>query len=749
MSIDLSRSVREAPPDWPGPGTIDLAIHDLPHDSSTIEWWYVNAHLTLVDGRRRSMFAAFFRVDVSDQHATDRTHAHFLSWAVVDLDARTFSPHTLIDPRSARLALDDLDRGHGPADPRLTRAMREMLERNRVALPDRVLATDAGVPLDRLALDYDGNTFAKRADGSYEVSLLDAAGAVGCRLRFALKKPIVRHGDDGVVRGVGAEDMFYYFSPSADVTGAMLVDGRWVDVAQGDGWYDHEFGEGAAGSQTAERKVAWNWLAAQLDNGYEISAYDLFDKADAAKSYGRWLIVIDPTGERRAYRDFTLIPLDTWASTKTFNEYPTRYRLEAPRAGIYLDVEAAFPGQEVMTIIAAPAFWEGVVSVDGAFHNLPVTGRGFVERSGVSVVDTTDEFFASVGRETRRAIEALLPERPTREQALRLISGPGREHFLDGIDLDQYSRTVLQPIRAIILRGGKAWRSYGILSCMDLVGGDSQRFAHWLALPELLHVGSLIIDDVQDASDVRRGGPACHKLYGDALAINAGCASYFLAEIPARASGLDFALRTRIYESFFEAVRAAHAGQALDIDTLHRLMPDVVESGDGALLERRVLAIHRLKSAAPAGALARMAALVGGGTDAQSEGLGNLFEAFGVAFQIIDDVLNLRGFEENRKSRGEDITAAKITAPIAKAMSRLTRQERHELWTIVSGKPTDRKLIGDAVAMIDGCGALQACEDHARDLVESAWRTIDPIVPDTQFKIRLRAFGWFVLDRHY
>ena len=65
-------------------------------------------------------------------------------------------------------------------------------------------------------------------------------------------------------------------------------------------------------------------------------------------------------------------------------------------------------------------------------------------------------------------------------------------------------------------------------------------------------------------------------------------------------------------------MRAAHAGQALDIDGLSGMMPAVVESGDGALLERRVLAVHRLKSAVPPGALARMSALIGGGTQAQS-----------------------------------------------------------------------------------------------------------------------------------
>src|SRR5688572_14377941 len=50
------------PPDWPTDGPIDLARHDLPHASSTTEWWYVNSHLTAADGRPLSLFAAFFRI---------------------------------------------------------------------------------------------------------------------------------------------------------------------------------------------------------------------------------------------------------------------------------------------------------------------------------------------------------------------------------------------------------------------------------------------------------------------------------------------------------------------------------------------------------------------------------------------------------------------------------------------------------------------------------------------------------------
>ena len=713
-----------------------------------MEWWYVNSHVSTRDGRPFSMFAAFFRVDVTAAGAADRSYAHFLTWALVDPASSRYTPVTLLDPKAPHIALDELDQGRGPRDARLARALREVLAKGGVPLPDRLLSRDAIVGTETLSLDLDGNRFVKQPDGSYDVALGDEASGAACRLRFTIDKPVVRHGDDGVVRGLEGEDMFYYFSPRCRVEGAVRAEGAWHDVT-GDGWYDHEFGAGEEGSSRSDAKVAWNWVAVQLDNGYEVSAYHLVDKLRPSVSRGGWVIVIDPAGRRTQHAAFSFEPYGCWTSTKTFNQYPAGYTLTVPSAELTLDIAAVMPHQEVITLISAPAFWEGAMDVSGTLADDRVTGRAFVERSGASVVESTDDFFASVGRETRRAIDALLPEHPTAAQALQLIGGPRRHYFMDGVDVDQFARTVLKPIREIILRGGKAWRSYSVLSCMDLVGGNSEPFREWLALPELLHGGSLIIDDVQDRSDVRRGGPACHLVFGEPLAINGGCATYFLALIPIAVSGLPDSMRVKVYEAYFEAMRAAHAGQAFDIDSLASIMPAIVESGDGALLERRVLGIHRLKSAVPPGALARMAALIGGGTDVQAEGVGSLFEAYGLAFQIIDDVLNLRGFEENRKNRGEDVTQGKVTAPIAKAMGLLPLEERRTLWSLLTSKPSDPARILDVINIVNACGALDACEAQARELVENAWRAVDPLVPDSQFKVRLRAFGWFVLDRHY
>jgi predicted secreted hydrolase len=101
-----------------------------------------------------------------------------------------------------------------------------VLSKGRVPRPDRLLTRDASVNLTRLDLDYDGNRFWKHEDGAYELELAAENGAQGARLRFAFDKPIVLHGDDGVVRGVDGEDMFYDFSPRCRVEGTLQVGSR-------------------------------------------------------------------------------------------------------------------------------------------------------------------------------------------------------------------------------------------------------------------------------------------------------------------------------------------------------------------------------------------------------------------------------------------------------------------------------------------------------------------------------------------
>jgi geranylgeranyl pyrophosphate synthase len=264
-----------------------------------------------------------------------------------------------------------------------------------------------------------------------------------------------------------------------------------------------------------------------------------------------------------------------------------------------------------------------------------------------------------------------------------------------------------------------------------------------------MHVGSLIVDDVQDQSELRRGGKACHLIYGEPLAINAGTAAYFITQRLLRTSEVSAHDKLRLYDLYFEAMRAGHAGQAIDLDGLEAQLDRAVESGDPRELERAVCAKHRLKAAAPAAALARMGAVAGGGSEAQIEAVGQFFEALGLSFQIVDDVLNLRGFKGDLKARGEDITNGAITLPVAKAMARLDKDTRKKLVATLRSHPTDLNIVAATVELLESCGAVQACAEEANQLVEDAWQAADPVLPDTIPKIMLRAFGWYILERHY
>ena len=745
------------PADWPADGPIDLSVQDLPHASSATEWWYVNSHFTTADGREVAFFASFFRVVRSHDEVTDDVaHAHSLTWALVDLEQQTYRGESRVDKEADKIGLERMDRGEGTQDQRLRRAMREVLEKGNVPYPDQKFDGEVRVATDRLDLDFGGAIFLKEDDGSYRVRVESEHFELSCEVSFRPQKTPARHGDNGVVRGTEGEQMFYYFIPRCTVTGSIAEGDLVSPIADGQGWYDHEFGGFQSGSpeelrQTEEgsdQEISWNWIAVQLNNGTDITAYSLVD-SETQESVGQYVVLSDEQGVQTTVHDFEFTPRGEWTSTRTFNTYPVGWTLNVPALDLRLEAEAAFSDQEFVTLLSKPAFWEGRIDAIGSLAGEPITGKGWVERSGFTVFDELEGFFKAVGKQVRKSVQAIIPFDPSYEQVRDLIASEERDHYMEGVDLDVFTDTCTRPVREIVDRGGKSWRSYAALACCDVVGGDSREFVQWLAMPEFMHVGSLIVDDVQDQSDIRRGGPTCHLIYGEPLAINAGTACYFVGQKLLFSSSMSDQDRLRIYDLYFEALRAGHAGQAFDIRGVDHQMESVVMSGQTEELERSVLATHRLKTAAPAGALARMGAVVGGGSDEQIEALGSYFESVGLAFQIVDDVLNLRGFKGNLKDRGEDIRHGKVTMPVVRAMGVMQLEQRRALWDTIKSKPTDSETVVQCIDSMERCGAVADCVALANELVEAAWQELTPLIEDSLQKLMLRAFGWYILERHY
>jgi geranylgeranyl pyrophosphate synthase len=352
----------------------------------------------------------------------------------------------------------------------------------------------------------------------------------------------------------------------------------------------------------------------------------------------------------------------------------------------------------------------------------------------------------ALSAQVRQTIARELPTTPSPEQLGSLIGFDWR--LLHESDARRLAQVLITPIRTIVDRGGKAWRSFALLESLRAVGGDIVPYTSWLAVPELIHVGSLIIDDIQDSADIRRGGATCHKTFGVPLAINAGTAAYFLAESFVRRVPMAADLSVKISKWYFDALRAGHAGQALDIRGVGDALPGAVHSGDVEAVVQRILTISKLKTGIAAGVAAKMGAAAGGAPDAQIVELGTYFETVGVAFQVADDVLNIRGFRENTKQRGEDLLAGKVTFPVARAFGRLPLGDRRALASALSRITTSPQLLGSTMDLVDRSGALDVCLHEAYDMVDRAWGRLANHLSDSIHRDRLKAFGRFAVTRN-
>jgi geranylgeranyl pyrophosphate synthase len=493
----------------------------------------------------------------------------------------------------------------------------------------------------------------------------------------------------------------------------------------------------------------------QLTDGTEMTACCIEDphkpKVEATVDAYAITIAADGTRVEHNYPSFEPVDGKEWRSTQTFVEYPTEWTFSV--GDMQLEIVADVKEQEFITLIAKPAFWEGRVRIKGTKAGKPVEGLGFIEWHGYGRENMKNlkYFFNEAGKEMRNHMSNVMPLDPTDEQLERLIGKDGYaaiDSFPGNHGKDAVKKNLIEPLRDTYDRGGKAWRSSAFTLCVDVVGGNSNHYSYLLPAPELLHAGSLIIDDIQDKSLTRRGKECCHILYGEEIAINAGCFSYFT--VPGLYKQLPDAVRLKLMDLYFATMLAGHVGQGADIAGLTNIMPEVVETGNSELATQMIIGIHKLKSGIPVRHMAQGGCIIGGATDEQVEGLGDFFEQLGVAFQIIDDVVNLEGFTTNNwKTCGEDVMEGKVTFPIALAMKSLDKATRADVWEKVKSKPQDMETVKSVIDTCNGTGSLVESRKIAVTMVEEAWNRVAPMLLDSFSKMILRAFGLFVLERHY
>jgi geranylgeranyl diphosphate synthase, type II len=235
---------------------------------------------------------------------------------------------------------------------------------------------------------------------------------------------------------------------------------------------------------------------------------------------------------------------------------------------------------------------------------------------------------------------------------------------------------LIEAMRYSVFAGGKRLRPMLVLAASEAVGErrNAAEEAIDLALPaacaiELIHTYSLVHDDLpaMDNDTMRRGRPTAHVVYGEGMAILSGDALLteafvLLAREPRRSGGSDGGdLGSRTLAALHEIAVAAGAlgmagGQAID---LKAALPGARPLDDGALHD-----MHARKTGALLRASAVAGAIMGGATAAELDAVAIYGRHIGLAFQIVDDILDVEGASAVLgKTAGKDAAAGKPTYP--------------------------------------------------------------------------------------
>ncbi|MFH1240093.1 MAG: polyprenyl synthetase family protein [Candidatus Diapherotrites archaeon] len=311
-------------------------------------------------------------------------------------------------------------------------------------------------------------------------------------------------------------------------------------------------------------------------------------------------------------------------------------------------------------------------------------------------------------------------------------------------DFKTINKSLSEPIWDFLDRGGKRWRPALMLLTCDAVGGNSKKIMPFTALPELVHTGTIMVDDVEDNSDQRRGKPCTHKLYGTDVAVNAANAMYFLPLTLLYNNPLKLkeSKLVEIYNLYSEELIKVSVGQAMDIQWHRNSSCDVSEE--------QYLQMCVYKTGVLARFSAKLGAILGNADAKQINALGKFGESLGVAFQIQDDILNIAPVSKDwGKEIGDDINEGKKTLLVIYALKKLNKADSSKLKEILNMHTKDQKLISEAIELIKKSGAVEYAKKKASEIGSKGWKHAESVLDDSPAKNRLHEFSEYVTKRKY
>ncbi|WP_254767527.1 polyprenyl synthetase family protein [Salinilacihabitans rarus] len=338
------------------------------------------------------------------------------------------------------------------------------------------------------------------------------------------------------------------------------------------------------------------------------------------------------------------------------------------------------------------------------------------------------------------AIADLLPRDVDAEYLESFFGEPTYEYDPDGIQ-----RALSDPIWDLLDRGGKRWRAVLFLVFVEAFGEDPADYLPYACIPEILHNGTIIVDDVEDEATMRRGEPALHHLYGRDVALNAGNAMYFLplkvlthdpADLPAER-------RLAAYEMLMDELNRTHLGQGMDI-CWHN-------ERDVRVSREQYLEMCACKTGCLARIVARLAAIITDQPPEVEDAVARYAEHTAVAFQIGDDILDVENSlgraGEFGKEFGNDVREGKKTLLVIHAIEEADPAAAHRLQEILAADENTDEEILEALSIIEGAGSIEYARERALDLAAEARAEVEDLDLEPGPTEELLEFTEFVVER--
>jgi octaprenyl-diphosphate synthase len=282
--------------------------------------------------------------------------------------------------------------------------------------------------------------------------------------------------------------------------------------------------------------------------------------------------------------------------------------------------------------------------------------------------------------------------------------------------------------------GGKRLRPTLVLLAAKLSGDAGEAALQMGTVVELIHAATLIHDDVIDGADTRRGRPSSNVKWGNHTCVLAGDWLYMQA--------FQITLRERNFlmlDLLIGLTQMMVEGELLQLDRIGEI--GVSEADCMQLVDRKTAGLFSV--------CARLGVLAGGGSTEMQDSLGEYAWNLGMAFQLVDDVLDFTAREKILgKPVGSDLREGKVTLPLVYALESATAAERHLVGTVLSERGYEHVPFSKIIELLDKYRAIERVQERAQAFTAQARRIMSSF-PESPYQRALLSVTDLVTDRDH